>query len=128
VTRKGDDLQILAWDFKTPAQDKSNRSYFTKVLPTKDSNALSLALSGLKDGKYTVNIYRTGFKANDAYTRYMEIGSPKSLTDEQVNQLKALTSDAPTSQIITVGKNGKQTVNVNMRENDVALITISAKK
>ena len=36
-----------------------------------------------------------GFHANDAYSAYIEMGSPKNLTAEQVANLNQLTRDLP---------------------------------
>jgi xylan 1,4-beta-xylosidase len=40
-------------------------------------------------------VHRAGFHANDAYSAYMEMGSPKELTAAQIARLNELTRDLP---------------------------------
>ena len=118
-------VQVLAWDFQKPDQgNKSNRPYYTTVQPTRDGTPLALELKGMKPGSYTMRVYRTGFKANDAHTAYLEMGKPKSLTQSQVAQLQALTVDKPETRQVKVAANGTARVQVPMRVNDVVLVKI----
>ena len=118
-------VQVLAWDFQKPDQgNKSNRPYYTTVQPTRYGAPLALELKGMKPGSYTVQVYRTGFKANDAHTAYLEMGKPKSLTQSQVAQLQALTVDKPETRQVKVAANGTASVQVPMRVNDVVLVKI----
>jgi xylan 1,4-beta-xylosidase len=120
-------VQALVWAFRQPVQAVSNRPYYTKVQPTTDVEPVSLDLKGLKPGQYNVQIFRTGFKANDAYTAYLELGSPKTLTDQQVRDLNALTVDKPETRSLTIGKTGAASVAVTMRANDVVLVKVAPK-
>ncbi len=122
VTRKGKIISALVWDFQQPVQDKSDRPFYTKVFPTKPSTSAVLDLKGLASGQYCVNTYRTGFKANDAHTAYLEMGSPKSLTSEQVTQLKSLTEDKPITSKLKVGKQHSINYTIDMRANDIVLV------
>jgi xylan 1,4-beta-xylosidase len=125
VTADAKGVQVLAWDFQTPDQgNKSNRPYYTAVQPTRDATPLTLALKGMKPGTYTMQVYRTGFKANDAHTAYLEMGKPKTLSGEQVAQLQGLTQDKPETSQVKVGANGTASVRVPMRVNDVVLVKI----
>jgi len=127
VTRSGKAVQALVWDFEQPVQEKSNRPFYTHVLPTKDATPVMLNLKGLKPGNYQVSLYRTGFKANDAYTTYLEWGSPKSLSTDQIDQLQALTQDKPETAVLSVGKSGVVEYRIPMRANDIILVTIAPK-
>ncbi|MFD1950777.1 beta-xylosidase [Sphingomonas arantia] len=116
---------VLLWAWRLPAQSISNRPFFTKVLPTTTLAPAQLRLSGLAPGTYRVTLRRTGFKANDAHTRYLEMGSPKDPTPVQVAELQALTRDLPEStQTVRVGRDGRYAVRVPMRANDVVLATV----
>jgi xylan 1,4-beta-xylosidase len=128
VTRDADGgVQVLAWDFRTPDQgNKSNRPYYGVVQPTRDGTPLALELKGMKPGTYTIQVYRTGFKANDAHTAYLEMGKPKSLTAAQVGTLQGLTQDKPEVRQVKVGTTGAVIVQVPMRVNDVVLVKIGA--
>jgi len=120
-------VQVLAWDFRKPDQgSKSNRPFYTAVQPTRDGTPLTLELKGMKPGSYTMQVYRTGFRANDAHTAYLEMGKPKSLTSAQVAQLQALTRDQPETRQVKVAANGSASVQVPMRVNDVVLVKMAA--
>lgn len=127
VARDGRGVQVLAWDFQTPKQDKSNRGFYTTVQPTRAAKPVSLELKGFKPGAYAVSIQRTGFKANDAHTAYLEMGSPKTLTTQQVAALNAQTVDRAQTSVVQVGKSGVASVKVTMRVNDVVLVKITPK-
>jgi xylan 1,4-beta-xylosidase len=126
VTKDANGVQVLAWDFQTPDMgNESNRPFFGAVQPTKNEAPLTLALKGMKPGTYKVQVYRTGFKANDAQTAYIEMGKPKTLSQEQLAQLQALTVDKPETRTVKVAKNGSASVQVPMRVNDVVLVKIA---
>ncbi|KRB92447.1 beta-xylosidase [Duganella sp. Root198D2] len=121
----GKAMRAVAWDFQQPQQAVSNRSFFTKVLPATPSAPLAFTVRHAKPGKYRVQVHRTGFRANDAHTAYIEMGMPEKLTPEQLDKLTALTSDAPeTVREVSIGKSGSFSLTVPMRSNDVVLLTL----
>jgi xylan 1,4-beta-xylosidase len=126
VTHADNGVRVLAWDFQQPVQAKSNRPTYTAVLPTHASVPLSLELSGLKPGRYTVAIHRTGFKANDAHTAWIEMGRPRTLNGSQLKQLQAATTDAAQRAALRVPASGKASLVVPMRANDVVLVKVEA--
>ena len=123
-----DDGRIAAvvWDFEQPEQKVSNRPYYTKVVPAHAAAPVELRIRHLSAGAaYSVKIYRTGYHANDAYTAYLEIGSPKELTPAQIQHLNDLTRDVPEKdQIARAQKDGTLEVNLPMNSNDIVLITL----
>ncbi|MBC3918273.1 cellulase family glycosylhydrolase [Undibacterium sp. CY18W] len=125
VTRTEDGaLQVLAWDYRQPVQDKSNRGFYTTVLPSKNLTPLELDVSGLQAGDYTAYIYRTGFRSNDAHTAYLEMGSPARLSTTQLKRLQDLTTDQPELRQLKVQQSGKASIKIDMRENDVVLVRL----
>ena len=77
-------------------QKVSNRSFYTKLMPAHPAAPVQLELTHLAtNAAYRVKIYRTGYRANDAYSAYIEIGSPKDLTPLQIAHLAELTRDLP---------------------------------
>ncbi|WP_369976005.1 GH39 family glycosyl hydrolase [Xanthomonas bundabergensis] len=125
ATYDGGVLKLLAWDFVTPQQDKSNRPYFTQVLPAAAVAPLRLQLRGLAPGSYALAIRRTGFDANDAYSAYLRMGSPKALSAQQLRQLQQRTTDKPELRRVRVDKDGSAQLDVPMRANDVVLLELS---
>jgi xylan 1,4-beta-xylosidase len=119
-------VQVLAWDFQTPDMgNKTNRPFFGAVQPTHNASPLKIQLKGMKPGTYAVQIYRTGFKANDAHTAYLEMGKPKTLSADQLAKLQAQTQDKPETRSVKVAANGTASVQVPMRANDVVLVKIA---
>jgi xylan 1,4-beta-xylosidase len=129
VTKDANGVQVLAWDFQTPDMGKkTNRPFFGAVQPTKNATPLKLTLKGMKPGTYDVQVYRTGFKANDAYTAYIEMGKPKTLAADQLAKLQALTEDKPVTRTVKVAANGTANVQVPMRANDIVLVKIGSSR
>ena len=121
----GPAMRAVVWDFQQPEQKVSNRPFYSRVVPAVPSAPAVLQFRHAKPGRYHVQVRRAGFKANDAYTAYIEMGAPKTLTPVQVEQLAALTRDAPESdRVITIGKDGAFDITVPMRSNDVVLVTL----
>lgn len=117
-------LKALVWDFVQPRQDKSNRPFYTKVFPSRQDGSVTLDLKHLPPGTYQAAVYRTGYDANDAYTAYLRMGSPALLTPDQLRQLQAATTDQPGILAVTIGVDGKASVPLPMRTNDVVLVEI----
>jgi len=128
VTRSDQGIQILAWNFSTPVQDKSNRSYFTQILPSQKTASLGITIKAARPGNYEVDIYRTGFKSNDAYTAYLELGSPKVLTESQLKLLQDMTADLPLLKGIQVTDDGVARFSLPMKENDIVLVKMNPQR
>jgi xylan 1,4-beta-xylosidase len=125
VTRSGDNIRALVFDFDQPVQEKSNRPTYTKDMPTRDASPAELDLTHVAPGHYLVSLYRTGYRANDAYSTYIDWGLPKDLDAAQIAKLQGQTQDAPEAvTTLVVGADGKATYKVPMRANDVVLIKL----
>jgi xylan 1,4-beta-xylosidase len=103
----------------------SNRPFYTKVLAATDERPVQLTFRHLKPGHYRLTARRTGYHANDAYSAYLEMGSPKSLGAAQLRSLQALTRDAPViDRVARVGPRGTLSLELPMRSNDIVLVTL----
>jgi xylan 1,4-beta-xylosidase len=122
----GNGLEAVIWDFEQPEQKLSNRPYYTKVQPSHAAAPVALTVEHLKPGvEYWLEVRRTGFRHNDAYTAYLELGSPKSLTDAQVAQLNALTPDQPErAEAVTASAAGSVSLTLPFSSNDIVLVTL----
>jgi xylan 1,4-beta-xylosidase len=117
------DLQILCWDFTYTLPDSTNnQDYYTRNLPSRFKGKIVLNISSLPAGKYCLETYRIGYKHNDPYTAYLEMGSPQQLSPRQVEILKQHSTGQPLSQkIIEVLENQIFKHEVLLNENDVYL-------
>lgn len=116
---------VLLWAWRQPPQEVSNRPFFTKVLPASPDKPADLHFSGLAPGRYRATVRRVGFKANDAHTRYLEMGSPKDLSTPQLAELQRLTRDLPeTRTLVHVGRDGRYAMSVKVRTNDAVLVSL----
>ncbi|PCD04699.1 beta-xylosidase [Sphingomonas spermidinifaciens] len=122
VATEGGRTGALIWNWTQPKQTLSNRPFFTRLQPATDAPPAELRLSGMAPGRYRLSVRRTGFKVNDAHSRYLELGSPASLTAAQLGELQGLTRDLPERQAtVRIGRDGRYTLRLSMRTNDVVL-------
>ena len=116
----------VIWEWEQPEQKVSNRPFYTKLVPAVAAPTARLNFKHLAAGAYRVQVKRTGFRENDAYSAYIEMGAPTALSADQLNKLRGLTRDVPESnRKVTVGPKGEYTVDVPMRTNDVVLVTLT---
>ena len=127
IAAKGGNVTAVIWDFQPPDQKVSNRPFYTKAVPAHPAAPVKLEVSHLApEATYHVEVYRTGYHANDAYTAYIEMGSPKDLTPAQITRLNELTRDRPeTDQIMHTGPNGTLEITVPMNSNDVVMVKLA---
>jgi len=120
------DVQVLLWDFTyTLPAVTNNQQYYIKDLPSKPKGSVKVELAGLEKGTYHLEIYKVGYKVNDAYTDYLAMGKPSQLTKQQVNTLKEKNNGDPiATEIITIGSDGFYNKDFNINENDVVLLNL----
>ncbi|WP_407067662.1 GH39 family glycosyl hydrolase [Marilutibacter alkalisoli] len=122
----GASTSALIWNWTYPEQDVSNRPFYTRLVPASPVPAARLTFKHLTAGAYRLQVKRTGFRANDAYSAYIEMGAPASLSDSQLEKLHELTRDLPeTDRRIEIGPAGEHTLEIPMRSNDVVLVTLT---
>jgi xylan 1,4-beta-xylosidase len=128
VATKHGNLTAVIWDFEQPEQKVSNRSFYTKIIPAHPAATVRLQVAHLaRAAAYRLEVYRTGYRANDAYSAYLEMGAPKDLSPAQVAHLNDLTRDLPeTVRVLRSGADGKVAFNVRMNSNDVVLVKLVA--
>ena len=126
LATKGGDFSAVIWDFEPPNQKVSNRPFYTKVIPAHPAKPVQLKLSHLvPNSSYHLQVHRTGYHANDAYTAYLEMGSPKELTEAEVAKLNDLTQDlSETDRAVESAPDGTIKVSIPMKSNDIVLIKL----
>ena len=121
----GKRVALLVWDWHQPEQTVSDRTFFTKLQPSKPSDAAALRFVNLTPGRYRLRIHRTGYRHNDAYSAYIEMGLPDRLTDAQLAALQRQTTDTPqVDETVTIGPDGRLSRDLPLSTNDVALVTL----
>ena len=126
LSTKNGDVVAVIWDFETPNQKASNRSFYTKLIPAHVAAPVQMQVAHLvPHTTYRLEVRRTGYRANDAYSAYIELGSPKELSAEQIVHLNELTRDLPEPDKTTrTGSEGTLQITVPMTSNDIVLVSL----
>jgi xylan 1,4-beta-xylosidase len=118
-------VQLLFWDFTytLPEKDVNNQVYYIKDLPSKSKGEIKIEVEGLAKGEYNLEIYKVGYKVNDAYADYLAMGKPSQLSREQVKAIKQKNNGAPIAvEKITVDAKGTFSRTFKVNENDVVML------
>jgi xylan 1,4-beta-xylosidase len=124
-------VQALVWDFTNthPGKKVHNQDFYKRDLPAQPKNKVTLNLSNLPKGKYTVETCKVGYRVNDAYDTYRDLGSPAQLTRAQVAKIKSKNSGAPLEvRTVKIGRDGKFEQQFDLRENDAVLVTLKPQR
>jgi xylan 1,4-beta-xylosidase len=124
-------VQALIWDFTNtfPATNMINQVFYKRDLPAKPKNKINLKLSGIPKGDYTLETFKVGYRINDAYATYMELGSPAQLTKAQVAEIKSKNSGAPVdTRTVKISRDGKFAQQFDLRENDAVLVMLKPRR
>jgi xylan 1,4-beta-xylosidase len=120
-------IQVLAYDFTHthPGDTVNNQVYYIRDLPSKDKGKLKINIADVPEGNYSLEVYKVGYRSNDAYTSYYDLGRPSQLTKTQVEQIKKNNSGNPFFCEIVKVKDGVPFVKeLNVRENDVYFLNL----
>ncbi len=120
----GGTVQLLAWRYEPPVQDVSDRSFYTRIREPAATEPLAIAIAGLRPGTHQVRVRRVGFEANDAYTAWLKMGRPASLSPDELARLHALSRDPIVTQTVIVGEDGRATLSLPMRMYDVVMVEV----
>ena len=120
-------VQALVWDCTVTSPGKENDQVFYKRdQPAKPKGSVTLTIADLPAGRYKVSYSKVGYRANDAYATYMDIGSPSQLTPAQVALIRRRNSGAPyASEIVKIEQGREFMKTLPMRENDVYFVTLT---
>jgi xylan 1,4-beta-xylosidase len=118
------DIAALFWDYSiTQPTSVNDQVFYKEDLPTSLKERVVLNLGHVAPGKYTLTVYRIGYRINDPYDTYRDLGSPSQLTRAQVATIKADNSGSPYSvETVRVGKGQQLTRTYPVRTNDVYLV------
>jgi xylan 1,4-beta-xylosidase len=117
---------VVLWDWHQPEQTLSNRSFYGRLTPSAASAPARLHFAHMRPGRYRLRLFRTGYRHNDAYSAYIDMGLPRQLSAAQVDRLQALTRDQPEAdRVVTVPPKGSFDLNLPMRTNDILLVRLN---
>jgi Beta-xylosidase len=120
-------VQVLLWDFTNthPGDSVNNQVYYVRDLPSKSKGNVNISISGLSQGSYRLEMYKVGYRINDAYATYLSMNKPNQLTKQQVEQIKKQNDGAPLStEILKINASGKFNKVLPIRENDVYFLKL----
>lgn len=124
IALDGKRINALVWDWQQPEQKLSNKPFYTRLVPAVQSRPLRLSFGKLPASRYRLRLYRTGYRANDPLSAYIDMGMPVAFSDAQLAQMQALTSDKPETDRIITAKTLRGGLTVPMRSNDVLLVSL----
>jgi len=127
TTKPDHSVQILFWNYTpiAPPPTSDDQVFYKREQPSQPAPSTHLVVEHLHNGVYHLNIYRTGYQQNDAYTAYLHIGSPTNLSPAQVETLNQAASGAPTETRAIHITNGHYDNTFPMHQNDTVLVTLS---
>lgn len=122
------DVQALLWDFTNthPGDSVNNQVYYIRDLPAKSKGKVDFSISGMPKGSYKLELFKVGYKVNDAFSSYLAMNKPNQLSKKQVEQIKKENDGSPVStEIVKVKTNETFVKEIDIRENDVILVKMS---
>jgi xylan 1,4-beta-xylosidase len=119
--------QVLLWDLTHPTDGNiADQTYFHQIHPPKSKGNVDVRLTGLKPGNYQLSLWQVGFEKNDAYSAWLELGSPAQLTRAQEGELRAASTGKPEFvRAVKIVSDGSFEQSLSVRENDVLLLTLT---
>lgn len=120
-------MQVLAWDFThtLPKDSINNQQYYIQDLPAKAKGDLKIDIKNAPEGKYSLEVYKVGYRVNDAYSSYLSMGKPAQLNRQQVEQIKKQNDgSAVFIETITIKNDGVFAKELPLRENDVYFVNL----
>lgn len=120
-------VQLLCWDFTNthPGDSVHNQKYYIQDLPSKPKGKLNINISKIPDGCYSLEVYKIGYRCNDAFSSYLDLGKPSQLSKIQVEQIKKQNDGSPViKEIINVKSGMPFSKELDIRENDVFFMNL----
>jgi xylan 1,4-beta-xylosidase len=120
------DVQALLWDFTpvAPPQGVNDQVFYKQEQPSLPAGTASLRIDHLPAGTYGLEVYRTGYRVNDAYTAYLDMGAPSQLTPAQTETLHNVANGAPVEQLVVKHAGGVFVKDFPLHQNDVVLVVL----
>ncbi len=124
-------VQALFWNYTplVPPANVNDQQFYQHEIPAKANGQVQLCITNLPAGSYTLEIYQTGYRANDVFTGYLDLGSPSQLTPAQVGILREQSKGSPqTVETIRIEAGQPFVRTFPLRQNDVYFIKLLPEK
>ncbi|MBW4890006.1 glycoside hydrolase [Mucilaginibacter sp. HMF5004] len=128
---KQSNVQLLFWDFTIthPGDSVNDQVFYKRDVPAKALPPVKLKISHLLPGTYALQVYKTGYRVNDAYATYFDMHSPNQLTKAQVAGIKQQNNGAPyLTARVNITASGYFEKELPMRQNDVYFVELKRLK
>lgn len=122
--KTGDNVQVLAWNYTNPNQEKPDQAYYIQDLPAKEAESICISVHGMTPGYYEYKLHRVGYRCNDVYADYYDMGRPASLSRETVQALKEKNAGTPVETRIVQIEEGFEEV-LKCRENEICFVELN---
>jgi xylan 1,4-beta-xylosidase len=125
-TNRDGGIQILFWDFTpvAPPEGLNDQVYYKGNLPAAPRPAIAVDLAHVPDGTYFEQIYRIGYRQNDPYTTYLDLGAPSQLTKAQARAIESAASGGPSESRMVTVSDGRFQFQSPLTANEVCLIVL----
>jgi xylan 1,4-beta-xylosidase len=120
-------VQALFWDYtpNLPPAGMNDQQFYPHEFPVKEIGRAVLSITNLPAGSYTLEIYQTGYRVDDVFTSYLDLGLPSQLTRGQVEILREHSNGDPKSVETIQIETGMPFVRTfSMRQNDAYFVKI----
>lgn len=119
-------VQVLFWDFSnTLPPETNNQSYYVTDIKPELKQEVKLQIDSLKPGRYQASIYRVGYRINDPYSEYLDLGRPNKLTRDQAAKIKERCNGSPVKvETVTISSEKPFLQAFELRENDVYFVDL----
>ena len=125
VCRKKDEIEVLFWNSVILRQDAPNSEFFTRPLPSKKLEDVTVTLSGFEANKtYELSVETVGYKMGDVYNAYLDMNLTDTPTREETAELKEASKPKQTAFTVTSNADGVIEFSLSQTENQVDFIKI----
>jgi xylan 1,4-beta-xylosidase len=124
---KAGNIQLLFWDFSIthPGDTVNDQVFYKRDVPAKAVAPVKIKLSHVAAGIYKMQVYKVGYRSNDAYATYFDMGLPGQLTKAQVAKIKDSNNGDPMLSVeVKVMQSGVIEKELPMRQNDVYFVSL----
>lgn len=126
-TKPDHSIQALFWNYTpiVPPSGRNDQQFYRHEIPAASAGLVTLAITNLPMGSYSLKIYQIGYRANDVFTSWLDLGAPSQLTPAQVQILRDQGSGDPEwVETVRIDSAKPFVRTFQMRQNDVYFVKL----